>query len=164
MLNIVVELEKGNLNPLIDSFGFHRQNLFIPKEMSDAAVTQIMKELVRLNREQLPEVQLAASKGSRILFFNIKDILYIEAFGNVQRINGTQEKFEFYGTLCNIEKIVSPFGFLRIHHSYIISQEYIVSATSRSVKMMDGKEINVGRKYLQKYREMLRTLGIYRLN
>ena len=161
MLNIVIELEKGNLNPLIESFKFNSQTYIISREEQGENTSRILQEI---GRNQSPKVKLAASRGSRTSLYNIRDIYYIEAFRNLQRINGRQGNFEFYGTLGRVEEIMKPFGFLRIHHSYVISTEHIRSATSCAVTMTNGKEINVGRKYLADYRRTLRSLDLISLN
>ena len=164
MFNIVIELEKENLNSLLESFGFNRKSYIVSKEDRENIGKQILQEIFLQPPKPALKVSLAAARGGRLAFFEMGDILYIEAFRNLQCISASGETFEFYGTLCKIEEVVKPFGFLRIHHSYLISLRHIQSASSCMVKMVNGKEIHVGRSYQAEYREALRNFSCLKLN
>jgi DNA-binding LytR/AlgR family response regulator len=57
----------------------------------------------------------------------IKDILYFESSNRKINIITTKETYTFYATLDEIEEQVIDFDFLRIHKSYLINYEHVVT-------------------------------------
>lgn len=160
MLNVLVGMEGGNLNPVLDSFGFDTSNYVLSPETSEALVTYMLKEVLHNSTNSGAEVLVAASRYGETRFFRVQDIYYFESFGKLKCVNTVHGAFEFYGVLDRIEKCMECLGFLRIHNSYIISLQQISCASARYVRMRNGKIINVGEKYLQRYREAVCTMGL----
>ena len=158
MFNMVITFEKCNFNPLLDILDPGDHNFFFTDTSPDKNISYAFLELCRQNLKRPPDIKISATRFSESKLFKIKDIQYIESFGNLKCINAGMESFEFYGTLYSIEKSIEKFGFVRIHNSYIISLGHIKKAKSRCVQMDDGKIINVGRKYITDYRAALKNM------
>ena len=163
MVNVIFEFEGGNLNPVLDSVAAGSQNLFVPKEISKTVIEYIFREISRLSKEKEARVILAATRNGETRLFQVGEVIYAEAVGNLVNICTGEDEFEFYGTLCKVEEIISGLGFVRIHGSYIISLRHIKSLKSRCVIMEGGKEINIGRKYLDRFREAVSELKVVNL-
>ena len=164
MLNIVVELEGSNLNPVLESFGLDSHSYVIPKERSEAVIRRIFQELSREKGYKRAEMALSATRCGETRFFSIGEIYYLESFRNLIVIFGEGGSFEFYGTLCKAEQLLENLGFLRIHHSYIISLFHIRTFRYSHVIMDNGMEISIGRKYRNGFREAVSGRGILCLN
>lgn len=164
MFSIVFAFEKCNLNPFMDLCGTNDRTICIDETISEKAVEKIFEDVSSQMNRNHGDIMIAASRYNSAKLFKVKDIYYIESFGKIKSINSKDETFEFYGVLDRIAPVMERFGFARIHHSYIISLRHMKRAGSRSVEMVDGKIINVGRKYLTDYRNAVNRLDITRLN
>lgn len=68
------------------------------------------------------------------------------------------EKCTFYGKLKDIEQKV-PGQFIMIHQSYIVQLKYIKKFNMNFVEMMDGVQINIGRKYKENLQKVIYKYG-----
>ncbi len=76
----------------------------------------------------------------------LKDILYIESLKDYVRIKTDKESLITYQRISYLEEKLPEDKFLRVHKSFIVAVDKIVSLGSNSVKVRD-KEIPVGRNY-----------------
>jgi len=164
MINLVIALEQGNLNPVLDSFGYQTRNYFLTKETSERAIARIFQEISVEKRRRPADIMISATRHSMMKTFRVSEIYYIESFGNIKCINGKGGIFEFYGTLKKIELLMERFGFMRVSKSFIISLHNLDEIGTRTVRMRDGKEINIGRKYIPDFRTAIKNMNMVRLN
>ena len=159
MINLVIAIDRGNLNPVIESFSKDAQTYVFTDNIPEKTVARILQEVLQCERRSPISLMLAVSRYGETRFFRMEDVYYIESFGNLKSIKGSKGTFEFYGVLYRIERIIERLGFIRVHHSYIISLNQVRSAKARSVVMQDGLVINIGRTYLERYREAIKCRG-----
>ena len=131
MFNVVLAFEKCNLNPFLDLCGSNDRNICINETLSEKAAEKIFEEISDQMYRNSVDIMIAASMYNSAKLFRVNDIYYIESFGNIKMINSVRETFEFYGVLDRIEPVIERFGFIRIHHSYIISLMHIRCARPR---------------------------------
>ncbi len=62
---------------------------------------------------------------------------------------------EFYGKLKNVMEQL-PAGFLMIHQSYVIHQEYVSEYSYESIKMMNGDVLSVSKPYRKEVRAKIK--------
>ena len=62
MLNIVVELDSSNLNPVLESFGLDTSSYVIPRESSEAVIMRIFEEMARDRERKKAGVSLSATR------------------------------------------------------------------------------------------------------
>ncbi|HRG59728.1 MAG TPA: LytTR family DNA-binding domain-containing protein [Bacteroidia bacterium] len=78
----------------------------------------------------------------RVLIDHIK---YIEGYGEYIKINTIQKVYLVFSRLNDFEEKNKEKGFIRIHKSYIVLRQKIVSYAHQTVKLSDGTELPVGR-------------------
>ena len=90
--------------------------------------------------------------GNNIIFIDYKDILFFETAGkehkiSVHTING---QYEFYGTLKNIEGIVSS-DFYKSHRSYLVNTKKIKSINKNKmiIEMVNEEICYVSLRYMK---------------
>ena len=166
MINILIEFRKGNINPVLDHYGFDSQNCILPENVSEEVIARIFREIYRYNQKEDLRLKLAATRSGDTRFFDVSKVILIESRKNIKHILFEDGSFDFYGDMDTIEKKAEYLGFLRIHHSFIISREHIAAANCRRVIMDDADhtEINIGQKYLPAYRKLLKKLRDKSLN
>ncbi len=55
----------------------------------------------------------------------VQDILYVEALGDYLKLHTAQRFYTQLGTMKQMEEKLKPFGFKRVHRSYLIAIRYI---------------------------------------
>lgn len=104
--------------------------------------------LKQLNQETLP-IQI----NGEIIKILLDDILYLE----VQQHNVTvvtrnlssehkPKEYSFYATLTDLEERLEPFGFLRIHKSYLVNMKHLKKFQCREATLDNGMSLRVGEK------------------
>jgi DNA-binding LytR/AlgR family response regulator len=81
----------------------------------------------------------------KVLF---QDIHYLESKGNFVQLHLQNNKLLTADTLSNMEEKLSPYGFLRVHKSYLVNQQK-VSAVDGHQLIIGKEKIPVGNSYRQ---------------
>ncbi len=76
----------------------------------------------------------------------LKDILYIESLKDYVRIKTDKESLITYQRISYLEEKLPDDKFLRVHKSFIVAIDKIISLGSNTIKIKD-KEIPIGRNY-----------------
>ncbi|HWK02604.1 MAG TPA: LytTR family DNA-binding domain-containing protein [Puia sp.] len=108
-----------------------------------------------------PLSKIAISTMDGLLFFNISDIVHIEAQSNYTVFSFVNRpKLTVSKTLKEFEDMLPPDIFFRPHHSHIINLHYIkryVKGDGGQIEMQNGEYVDVSRK---KKEEFLKLMGI----
>ena len=95
-----------------------------------------------------------------LLFFNISDIVYLEAHSNYTEIHFiNSQKLTASRTLKEFEEMLPPDKFFRPHHSYIINLQYIkryIRGDGGQIELQNGSVVSVSR---SKKEEFLKVIG-----
>ena len=107
------------------------------------------------------ELQLKSSKSYlfvkteyRMERVDFKDILYIEGKGAYLRIVCSQSKIMTLQTFSQLEKLLPPDNFQRIHKSFIVSLDKIESI-ERNIVKIGSERIPVGKNYQDEFYKKL---------
>ena len=85
----------------------------------------------------------------------VKEILYFMSMDKKVLIIKNAGQEEFYGKLKNVMEQL-PAGFLMIHQSYVIHQEYVSEYSYESIKMMNGDLLSVSKPYRKEVRAKIK--------
>ncbi len=77
----------------------------------------------------------ADAKGKYIKI-QLKDINYIEGLGNYQKIKLADSQIVCQLKLKNLEQQLSPFGFIRVHKSYLVPLA--------KISQIEGNKLSIG--------------------
>jgi DNA-binding LytR/AlgR family response regulator len=88
---------------------------------------------------------------------NFTDILYVEALGDYIKIFTTDRMIVSYHSMKNIEKILPPERFPRIHKSYIVSMAKVEVIEGNQLKIRD-KWIPIGTNYKADFEKLIKTI------
>ena len=83
----------------------------------------------------------------------LRDLLYIESTLHRLCFNMKQEQLFIYDKLDSMEKVLSEYGFVRTHQSFLVNIKYIERIQSYTVYLMDGTEIPVTKPRYQDVKE-----------
>ena len=119
-------------------------------------------DLLELNISQSKNKfnKLALPTLDGLLFFDISDIIYLEAESNYTYIFFTNKsKVTASKTLKDFEELLPKNTFFRPHHSYIINLNFIkkyIKGDGGSIELQNGKYIDVSRRRKE---EFLKIIG-----
>jgi DNA-binding LytR/AlgR family response regulator len=88
---------------------------------------------------------------------NLSQILYIEALGDYVKIYTTDRMIVSYQSLKNIEALLPPRQFPRIHKSFIIALSRIDMIEGNQVRIRD-RTIPVGTNYKSEFDKLIRSV------
>lgn len=104
--------------------------------------------------------KVAISSLDGLLFFNIADIVHLEANGNYTTIYfSNRPKLVASKTLKDFEDLLPVDIFFRTHHSHLINLNYIkryIKGDGGQIELQDGTYVDVARR---KKEEFLRAIG-----
>ena len=90
----------------------------------------------------------------RIEKVELKDILYIESFGNYVNIHTGQKKIVAYLTLKGLESQLPAQEFIKIHQSFLVSFSHI-SAIEGNQVFINNKSLPVSRNYRESVMQLV---------
>lgn len=128
--------------------------------MKPIEFSRFLKAVNKLQREKptemMPAVPTASGREDRpFRFFNINkkmvkvfyhEILYMESLKDYTRIHTTDESLLVRGQIGELEEEFKPFGFLRIHRSFVVALEKIKAYSATEVEV-EGRSLPIGRSY-----------------
>ncbi len=94
---------------------------------------------------------LIVKANDEIHIINISDIYYLEVSRKDTFIYFKDKCMKCHRTISSFEKELEPYGFMRIHRSFIINTRRIVSFDTRTAKLDNGEKIFISQK---KYPEL----------
>lgn len=122
-------------------------NYLIKGEADDEKIKKVFLKAVNLAEKNKRKLFVYKS-GHETKYVQYKDILYFEIKNRVVNINcvGDEVK-EFYSTMDKLEEELDQNQFIRIHRSFIVNMDKIVSFDSKGVLVKGDITLPLGRKY-----------------
>lgn len=91
---------------------------------------------------------------------SIHDVIYLEASRNYCVIHLVDKsKITVSVPMCEVQEYFSPDLFIRIQRSYIINLEHVSRYIGNYVRMVDDREITIGRDYQESIRKSFILIG-----
>lgn len=108
--------------------------------------------------------RIVVRSRSRILFLDVAEVTWLEAFGNYVRFHTHGEVYTVRGTLTSFEKELDPVRFVRIHRSMIVNRDVIRELHSRrtgdfTLVTAGGEQLTLSRNFRSKVPELRRRLA-----
>lgn len=82
---------------------------------------------------------------SNIKSYIIDEIMYLESFRRQVRVVTVRDFADFYSKLSIEEEKLRPYGFLRVHQSYLINMAYIKTIIENNIYLTDNTVIPISK-------------------
>lgn len=96
---------------------------------SSLSSTSAAQSADRLSLQYLDRIVVRSR--SRILFLDVSEVAWLEAYGNYVRFHTPGEVYTVRGTLSSFEDQLDPTRFVRIHRSVIVNRDVVREVHSR---------------------------------
>lgn len=117
---------------------------YIMKDTLNAAIPECMDAILR--KMQVRQISFSFLEGERKLYTD--NLLYVESEKHKLIFFYQEEKlmgYQMYEKLDHMEKELAPYGFLRIHKSYLVNMRHIRRINNYVAELSTGEELPVPR-------------------
>lgn len=140
---------------VFDTFEFNPV-YFLRKRRFDEEIEKVAKKVfqdIRRNQEAV-----LFSDGTRSYRILIRDIKYIEIINQTLSIYKKDERISLRYKMRDAEKLLLPYGFLRVHKGYLVNYRYINCIQRETVLLTDGQSIPMSRRRYQEIKQQFLKL------
>lgn len=100
------------------------------------------------------------TRGTGVHLLPRASILYLEAFGDYQRVFSTEGRFLLRHSLVDLERKWAAYGFVRVHRKFIVNLKHATAVHQHPtgawiVSLSDGSEVPIARRHLTDLRRQL---------
>ncbi|MDN5205532.1 LytTR family DNA-binding domain-containing protein [Fulvivirgaceae bacterium BMA10] len=145
----------AELPPVILTTAFHEYSLkgyefnVVDYLLKPIAFSRFLKSIRKyenmLSERQTSSGFLEVKSDKRVHKISLKDLYYIESLGNYVIFHLSNKQLISYVSLNQLTQSL-PSYFLRIHRSYIINKQYIISYNQENIEIKN-KYLPIGRSY-----------------
>ena len=123
---------------------------FITKPVDDALLQKVLSDALNYleNRYRLFHFHIERRQYQ----IPLQEILYFESRLRQVSLHTLETVYEFYGKLSEILSVLDELLFVRVHTSYIVNMEYILSLDDTSLTLRNGTVISVSKRYRRELR------------
>jgi DNA-binding LytR/AlgR family response regulator len=141
---------------LMKPFAFERFYKAVQKAEDMLRARDQVKHEVK-EQEKIDDDFIFIKSSKKTFKVNLHDILYIEALGDYVKIFTVDKMIVSYQSLKNIESLLPPRQFPRIHKSYIIAMSRIDLIEGNHVKIRD-RMIPVGTNFKNEFEKLIKSI------
>lgn len=135
---------------------------FIRKTHIDSEINETIAAVNQKLLKRKAEQRIKFPTKDSAIYVLPSEIEYIEVYGHWLRVYLNKgEPVECYGSLSELEKTLSPLGFVRTYKSYLVNLKYIHSIGKTQITLDNGTEIPLSRykanEVRDKFKDYLRS-------
>ena len=124
---------------------------FLRKSKFDAEISEAVRAV--LNAKQETERKTVVFEdGNHVYRFSPREILYVEIRNQTLTVVRSKDSVSFRSTIAAAQEALSPYGFLRIHKSYLVNYRAIFSIKKEGVLLENGTNLPISK---HRYQEVL---------
>ena len=124
---------------------FLRKNRF-EAEIADAV------QAVLLSLREVERKTVIFEDGNQVYRFSPREILFVEILNRTLIVVRARDSIRLRATITTAEELLVPFGFIRIHKSYLVNYRAIFTIGKKDVLLEDGRALPISK---HRYREVL---------
>lgn len=124
---------------------FLRKNRF-EAEIADAV------QAVLLSLREVERKTVIFEDGKQVYRFSPREILFVEILNRTLIVVRARDSIRLRATITTAEELLVPFGFIRIHKSYLVNYRAIFTIGKKDVLLEDGRALPISK---HRYREVL---------
>lgn len=123
---------------------------FLVKPLKPEQISEAFNLAIKILSRATERFEFQSGKNHYYLPYN--EIVYFTSSGRIVKIITVTEEKEFYGKLKEIGNKL-PQSFFKVHHSYIVNDEYVRRYTYEMVELIDGTQLTISKAYRKQVRQ-----------
>lgn len=138
---------------------------YILKPFEDERIIEVVERIRRVIKPKPGPGFITAWKEDRMVVLSPSEIVYCSIEDEKTIVKSLKGEYTVPQTLANLEKSLSPLGFMRTHKSYIVNLKYIDEIVPwfnhTYILVLRGyreDEVPVSRTYMKKFREIMQIV------
>lgn len=112
---------------------------FLVKPFSDVDFQNVFLRALSKYKSQHSTITLKWQSERYVI--RIDEIKYIEGYRRHVTIYTESDKYEALGKIPDMQKILTPFGFIRTHQGFLVNMDYIKRFDQTDVILLDGTKV-----------------------
>lgn len=130
---------------------------FLIKSELEVTLPECMKELFDELMQKKRKIMFSFVEGD--IELKLQRILYIETERHKNVFHTTDGEYHLYRKLDELETELSPYGFVRVHRSFLVNMRYVERISSYILRLTTGMELSVPK---SRYPFVKREYAIYK--
>jgi DNA-binding LytR/AlgR family response regulator len=107
------------------------------------------------DHRHLPESISIGQAPNQVI--NPREIAYVEAYGNYLKVHSQTKVQVIHLTMTVITQRLEPYGFVRIHKSFLVNTNFVTKTFNNSCFLITGNELPIGISYRQQVLKVLQS-------
>lgn len=129
---------------------------FVRKRLFEEDICYAIRQLCAVIKEKNRQDTIVLDVQKEQFQFSIKDMIYVEAADKYLVVVRKQGETLLRYRISELEGYLKPYGFIRIHKSYLVNCRYVFLIKDRYVVLDDGKQLPLSRHRLKQVRQEFR--------
>lgn len=138
--DLYVILVSDHVKDAIDGYRVKAARFLMKDRLSDALV-QCLDEIIGEFREIENKMRFSFVEGEYLL--KVSDILYVETDRHKNVFYTAHASYRMYRKLDEIQEMLVPFGFVRVHRSFLVNMQYVKRISSYVLYLTGGTGISM---------------------
>ncbi len=130
---------------------------FLVKESLHETLQECLDEILDQMRRKNQKMFFPFVEGS--LELELQRIVYIETERHKNIFHTTEADYGLYKKLNELEAELAPYGFLRVHQSFLVNMRYVDKISCYLIRLTTGQEISVPK---SRYAHVKREYAAYK--
>ncbi len=137
---LYVVLVSGHMSYAIDGYRVKAAR-FLIKDHLEKMLVQCLDEIIGEFADKENKMLFSFVEGEYTL--KISDIFYVETDRHKNVFHTAYDSYRMYRKLDEIQEMLAPYGFVRVHRSFLVNMRYIYRISSYVLYLTGGTEISV---------------------
>lgn len=154
--DVAIVLVTAYINYSLEGYKVRAVRFLVKDELEDT-IPECLDTVITDIKRNAEEMEFAFVEGRVSL--KLKDLIYIETNAHVQFFHTKNKTYRIYKKLDDIERELSPYGFARVHKSFVVNLAYVTKISAYRLYLSTGVEIPVPR---NRYNPVKNRYALYR--
>ena len=141
--------DRHKVRELIETYG-QENGIGIKVEEYSSGI-ELYHSLIDKMKRKNEKIAFSFVEGNIAL--EVQKIIYIETERHKNVFHTESGDYGLYKKLDEIETELAPFGFIRVHQSFLVNMRYVEGISSYVLKLNTGKELSVPKSRYQKVKK-----------
>ena len=154
--DVPIVLVTAYINYALEGYKVKASRFLVKDDLEDT-VTECLDSIRTEIKKESREREFSFVEGK--IRLKLDDIIYVETNAHVQVFHVGDFTYRIYKKLEDVENELAPYGFARVHKSFVVNLKYVTKISSYRMYLSTGKELSIPR---DRYNEVKSRHALYK--